>query len=1006
MSNRLPASSLFTVPLVLSVLLLLTACSGDSDKRIVRADAPPRGEETRVIFNPSAGELPIPNDLLFARETAGDGTMNAGDDPANPVITGIDALDGNSVLSPVDIAFSGSLDDSQTLDAASFVVIGNSIVPNPDQNVFLLPLTYPGGDALSQAQVDLNGDGTAESVEIPTFVEAMAYQRAVAGADQATLMELAAPTARAEIISLDGGIDNVLRIAPLKPLLPETKYLVVITNDLQDAAGYAVYPSHAYNFIKNPESPFDADDDTNRSLSRVRAAISGWERLATGYFGFMQSVFDAAGVAATAPSPDDIVFSLTFTTGGTDAILKSIAAPEVFFEKSLRTGYRQDAIAKLVDGTYNLSGDNSTQTSVTDSFINGTINFLLTSPSLPDTSPNPLYSEALANAIAAGADYATLAADASAAFRMQTAAAEAAIQVHNSGDPNQGDKEPYVDIATEAAGTVAAIAQGAQMPVADLFPVPAPRATSFYRVDNAKAINSALAAPAKVYQGEITLPFYQAVPEAMDGSSLKTSSWIADPTIGAVIDAGRENPAGTTPPSDKITYRYPFPQKQGNLTVPLLATLPDAQTLASLGVNKPAEGWPVIIYVHGITTERSISLPMADAMAFACINPETFAQTEADCFATIAIDQPLHGITPSGSMVSGLVSVTDPDNTLTPNVPSEESPVTPSANLTERHFDFTADAATNPIPMDYASDLGESGSLFINLSHFTNARSNLQQMVLDLLNLNASIADMDIDGDGTADDIDPARVYFVGHSLGAINGIAFIAVNNDTAVQNSPFSSQPAIKAASLMNTGGGVPRLLTNSPSLAPRVLPGLANASEELTQGRSGLETYLNVFQGVLDSVDAMNFAASLSDANSSTGILVTEVVGDGTDTNPPDQTIPNAADTRWGDDNGPLRMVLNTGFEIAPFPAPLAGTEPLAAQFSAVPTAEGTADDEDPAVLITRFTEGSHGTPVVAGNTDIDPLTSGAVFAELVRQTVTFFTLDGVVQGSIVNDTTVVE
>jgi hypothetical protein len=973
-----------TVSFLAASWLTLTACSGDSDKPERSPDTPPRGEETRVIFNPSAGQIPVPNDLLFARQAASeegaDGTMLAGSDPTNPVVTGIDALDGNSVLSPIDIKFSGSLDTNQTLDAASFAAMGSSVVPNPNQNVFLLPLSFPSGDPLDQAAVDFDGDGATTPVEVPTFAKAAAYQQAVATQNQAALMALATPTARAEIISLDGGINNVIRITPLEPLEPETKYLVVVTDEIQDASGYNVYPSHAYNFIRDPDSPFDADDATVNSLRKLRSAITSWEQLATGYFGFMQRVYDAAGIEATAPTGEDIVFSLTFTTGGTDAILKSIAAPETFIEKNLRSQYRKDAISKLVNGTYNLSGDNSGQTNATDGAINSTINVLLTSPQLPDGSPNPLYNEAIANAIAGGADYATLAADASAAHVMQRSAAEAAIRVHETDG---------TDIATEAVGTVIALAGGdpAQVPAA--FPSPMPRATSFFRVDPASEINPALIAPAFVYQGQITLPRYQPVPAGGDGSAITTTSWTA-----ATLGNG-----ALTPPSDKVTYRFPFPEKQVDVTVPVLATLPDEQTLGALGITKPAEGWPVVIFVHGINTDRSASLPLANALAAACVNPDTGEQTAAPCFATVAIDQPLHGVAPAGSTVPGLVSVTDPDSTLAPNLPGS-----PAADLTERHFDFTADAQANPVPMDYAAEIGASGSLFINLSNFTNVRSNLQQMVLDLLNLNASLGGMDVDGDGSADDIDASRVYFIGYSLGGINGTSFIAVNNDPAVQASPFNQLPKIQSAALLKTGGGIPRLLTNSPSIAPRVLQGLAGASDALTQGNSGLETYLNVFQGILDSVDAVNFAADLADANGSTGVLLTEIVGDGTAQNPPDLVVPNAADTLWGENKGPLDMVLENGFVIDSFPAPLSGTEPLAAQFGAVPTAQATSDG-DPAVLITRFTEGSHSTPVTAGNTAADPLTSGAVFMEIVQQIATFFAFNGDVPGSIVTNESVV-
>ena len=976
-------------PVVLISTLMLFACSGDDNDNDQQT---PEVEPTRVIFSPATGELPVPNDLLFSREELGDGTMNAGTDPANPVITAIDTLDGASVIAPVDITFSDSINNAQTLDAANFVAVGSNVIPNPEQNVFLLPLTYPGGDALVQASLDTDGDGVKESVEIPTFSEAIAYQRAVAAQDAAALAALAVPTARAEILSLDGGVDNVIRITPLKPLLPETKYLVVLT-DIEDAAGDPVAPSVAYDIVRgleSPEGPFGA----------LRNAIHGWERLAAGYFGFKQQVFTAAEVPATVPAKEDIIFSLTFTTGGTDSVLKSVAAPEYFFEKSLRTAYKQDAIAKLVSGVYNVSGDNTGLSDTTDGTINTTLNFLLTSETLPDMSPNPLYNANIAGAIAAGADFATIAADASAAFIMQTAAAEAAITVHNSADQMQGDKTPYVDIAAEAAGTVVAIAEGAGAPVSALFPVPAARETTFYRVDDAADINPALAASARVYQGEITLPMLQSTPEGGNGSVLKSSRWTANETIGAIIDAARQNPEGTTPPSSMVTYRYPFPTKTGDVTVPVMVTMPDETTLTNFGITRPENGWPVVIYVHGITTDRSISLPMATAMAFACVEQDQTGPSGAPCYATVAIDQPLHGVAAEGSIVPGLISVTDPNNIIEPNLASG----TPSEGLTERHFDFTADAALNPIPMDYNTDFGASGGLFINLTNFANVRDNLRQMSVDLLNLNASLATMDVDGNGEADDLDIDNVFVLGHSLGGIDSIPFIAVNNSEAVQGSPFSSQPRIKAFSAMSAGGGIPRILTNSVAFSPLIMQGLAGASEELVFGRSGLETYLSIFQGVLDSVDPINFAAQLSDANSSTGVLLTEIVGDGAD-NPPDTVIPNAADSIWGEEYGPLNTVLENGFTIGNFRAPLAGTEPLAAQFDAVKTAEAESDG-DAAVLITRYTEGSHTNPITAGNIEVDPYSSQAVFFETLSQTVTFFALEGDVPGSIVTNPDVVE
>ncbi len=947
---------------LLAAVVGLSACGGDDQTS--SNDAPIN--RTHVIFSPSTSELPVPSDLQFSSEPAGDGTMNAGTDPTNPVITGIDFLDGNSVLAPFDIAFDGSLNTAQTLSAANFVGSGASVIPNPNQNIFLLPLEYPSGDGLSQASI------SGSSVEVPTFAEAIAFQTAaaIAAATEGTvttgLDALADPVARGEIISLDGGSNNVLRITPLKPLQAKTKYLVVVT-DIEDSNGEPTFASEAYDFIKAPDTDLNEfGPDSAARLLPLRGAIQSWETLAAGYFGFQQSVFDAADSSATAPSADDIIFAMTFTTGGTTDVLTYNAAPEAFFVESLSAGHKKDAIVKLVSGLYRLDGS-TTSESLSDIATAATINTLLTSPTIAD-APNPLYNATIAGAIAAGADFATIAADASAAFIMQKAAAEAAISVQDTGGA----------IAATAAGTVQAIAGALSAPVEAIFPVPAARTSNFYRADAASDISELFPGPATIYQGEITLPYYQQGPDGADLSPLKTGSWIANATIGAAIDAGQGNDAGTTPPSDMITYRYPFPTKQSDVTVPVLVTTP----LEALSA-KPANGWPVIIFAHGITSERTSSLLLGNALASSCITaPGT------RCFATIAIDQPLHGVAPAGSAFPGFYSVTDPDAPAIP-VGSVVGDNVPSSSLAERHFDADADDATNPIPMNYDTDSGSSGSLFVNLTNFANARDNLRQMSLDLLNVAASLGTMDLDDDGLPD-FDTDNVYFIGHSLGAIDGLPFVAVNNSDAVQNSTFSSQPFIKAAVGLNTGGGVIRLLTNSPSFAPSILGGLAAASDSLTQGNSGLEAYLSVFQGVMDSADIMNFASSLSDANSSTGVLLTEIVGDST--NPTDQTIPNGADDIWG--TGPLQLTIpETGFVIDGFPAPLAGTEPMLAQFAAQSSADITADEVDAAVIVSRFTDGTHGTPA-SGD---DPV----VFAEFVAQIFTFFNFDGDVDGTIVTN-----
>ena len=69
-----------------------------------------------------------------------------------------------------------------------------------------------------------------------------------------------------------------------------------------------------------------------------------------------------------------------------------------------------------------------------------------------------------------------------------------------------------------------------------------------------------------------------------------------------------------------------------NRRIPLLATLPNTGS----GRTQPRSGWPVVIFQHGITLNRTVMFAMADA----------FAQAG---FAVVAIDLPLHGVTDTAS---------------------------------------------------------------------------------------------------------------------------------------------------------------------------------------------------------------------------------------------------------------------------------------------------------------------------------------------------------------------
>ncbi|MDX1553187.1 MAG: hypothetical protein R3198_11235, partial [Marinobacter sp.] len=498
----------------------------------------------------------------------------------------------------------------------------------------------------------------------------------------------------------------------------------------------------------------------------------------------------------------------------------------------------------------------------------------------------------------------------------------------------------------------------------DVLDTPKPRAVNIFSQRDGGDVNPALAQEVAgtplnihVYEGEISLPYYQGVPEASDGSAIQSGNWMpADFSGNESLDPAT---------SDRISYRFPFTAKTGDTTVPVVVAAPDTdQALTAL--QPPINGYPVIIYQHAVTTDRSAILPLATAAGLSCADPGN----SFDCFVTIGIDQPLHGI--FGEGVVGLNPITTQAGA--------------SAGATERHFGFAANDAMSAVP---AAELPEpeSGGLFLNFTNYANTRDNMRQATLDLLNVNASLQAIEdaisaCQAAGNCSqtlNIDPSRVYFLSHSISGMGGAAFPPVNNAAAQAGN--SNLGEVQASNLLNTGGQFTRLLENSPSLAPQLLPGLDAASDGLlAQGRTELNIYFNVFQGLVDSADPVAYASFYRD----TSTLLTEMVGvDGDEDRPTDNTIPNSADDLLYAKGSLETTVAETGFVISSENAPLAGTEPLAAGMVAVSTPLATG-----LPAITRYLEGSHGNPVSAGQKSVDGFSSRAVFDEMIAQMLELF------------------
>ncbi|RMH11938.1 MAG: hypothetical protein D6698_15745, partial [Gammaproteobacteria bacterium] len=253
---------------------------------------------------------------------------------------------------------------------------------------------------------------------------------------------------------------------------------------------------------------------------------------------------------------------------------------------------------------------------------------------------------------------------------------------------------------------------------------------------------------ASVVTGAVKLPYYL----SNDGTGDLANGVLP----GAVTDHFSMNTT-TGLPTIKSTENVPF-----------LLTIPNS-----------TGPWPVVIFQHGFTVDKTAMFGIANSLAQAG-------------FAAIAIDSVLHG-----SRTFGLDLVTqDANGKITTNVP-----------------DGQADS---------------SGQWYLNLQSLLTFRDNIRQSVADLIHLTRllEVQSMDVvnnttgapGADNTPDlmvktsaNTNNPPISFVGHSNGGILGTLLAAV-------------EPNIQTYVLANPGGIYADIASHSTEISPLVNAGLA--------------------------------------------------------------------------------------------------------------------------------------------------------------------------------------
>jgi len=310
---------------------------------------------------------------------------------------------------------------------------------------------------------------------------------------------------------------------------------------------------------------------------------------------------------------------------------------------------------------------------------------------------------------------------------------------------------------------------------------------------------------ADLRQGTITLSTYY------PGGSIDRASWY-EAVTGYWQDGGVVYQSSAASPNPSFPTRYsPVAQVQGSFEVPVLVATPK--------VSDYPPPWPVVIFQHGITRSRF------DCTAF----------TPLLCssgFAVISMDAPLHGTVAPNPYFAGYAT---PDG-----IAGEER--TFGIDLLDNATGLPTGFDENGLPIgDGLAE--ESGEYFLNFPSLISSRSVWMQAVCDLAKLTQTIPNWDFDGDPLTGDINGAdftdEIHYAGQSLGGLIGTTFLSA-----------LPEGMIKSAELNVAGGGVAKMLENSPVYNPRLMTFFEG--EGLVQGTTRAEQALNVISAIADGID----------------------------------------------------------------------------------------------------------------------------------------------------------
>lgn len=228
---------------------------------------------------------------------------------------------------------------------------------------------------------------------------------------------------------------------------------------------------------------------------------------------------------------------------------------------------------------------------------------------------------------------------------------------------------------------------------------------------------------------------------------------------------------------------------------------------------------PVVIFGHGLVTERRFVLAIAGQLA-------------AKGFAAISIDFPYHG-TRTYCAKGGPISVIDP----TTGEPRSLEPCRSGTTCNEYGKCVDAAGNGNHLARWPLIDLPiASGAIFTDVDSIASTKDHFLQALIDLGALDRSLRE----GDWApllGRPVDPGRIYYAGQSLGGIMGAVFLGTS-------------PEIPRAVLNVPGADLIRMFHGSTYFRSH-LEGLFTRND-IEPGSFEAERLLAVASWILDAVD----------------------------------------------------------------------------------------------------------------------------------------------------------